>query len=88
MQVLTPSTAWNKTAFFDFGRNPHVAPLETGSLYDMLGTDAYYAGSYSQQRCRGGRGGTLLRGMVFAIEMERGWAGGGGQRVGHGGRDS
>lgn len=41
---------WQDTAFFNYNSNPDLDAVQTGTVYEVLGSDAYYAGSYAQQR--------------------------------------
>lgn len=49
-EVLVAATPYQSWRFFTFGANANFDAAEFGTVYDVLGTDPYYARSYTNQR--------------------------------------
>lgn len=49
-ELIPQGQPWHTAAFFSTSATWPVDPAEYGTVYEVLGTDQYYSGSYSNQR--------------------------------------
>eukprot|EP00877_Chromochloris_zofingiensis_P003441 jgi/Chrzof1/13098/Cz07g19210.t1 len=49
-KLINTSSSWNTSSFFQSSARWQINPIESGTVFDILGSDPYYSSSYTRTR--------------------------------------